>query len=92
VKSVLIETDFYPGLNDRKAVPTLGVSAVLFTHADMSEDTVYRLVKEIMTNLDLFRRQQPVLACLEENKMCNISMIELHPGAKRYFQEVGLLP
>jgi TRAP transporter TAXI family solute receptor len=90
-KAVTIPTDQYPGLANRAAIPTVGVQAVLFTREGMSEETVYRLVKEVMTNLDLFRRQQPALADLTAMKMATVPVIPLHPGAQRYFREAGLL-
>jgi len=92
LKSVLIQTDYYPGLANDEPVRTLGDSAVLFTQQDMPEETVYRMVKEVMSNLDLFRRQQPVLKNLKAGEMGVVSAIPLHPGAKRYFMEAGLLP
>jgi TRAP transporter TAXI family solute receptor len=91
VKAVTIPTDEYPGLVNRSPVSSIGVKAVLFTREGMSEETVYRMVKEVMTNLDLFRRQQPALANLTAKEMTNVSVIPLHPGAKRYFREAGLL-
>jgi TRAP transporter TAXI family solute receptor len=87
-----IPTNYYPGLVRRGAVPTIGVRAVLFTRADMAEETVYRLVREIMTNFDLFRRQHPVLQGMTPRDAADITAIPLHPGAERYFRESGLAP
>jgi len=92
LKSVAISTDYYPNLHDRALVPTVGVKVVLFTHAGMDEEMVYRLVKEVMTNLALFCRQQPALAGLTAEEMATVPVVPLHPGARRYFREVGLLP
>jgi TRAP transporter TAXI family solute receptor len=91
VKAVTISTDEYPGLVNRAPLNSIGVKAVLFTREGMSEETVYRMVKEVMTNLDLFRRQQPALAPLTAKEMANVSVFPLHPGAQRYFREAGLL-
>jgi TRAP transporter TAXI family solute receptor len=92
LRSVAIQTGYYPGLKDRSAIPTLGVQVVLFTHEGMDEETVYRLVKEVMTHLDLFCRQQPALVGLTAREMAAVPAIPLHPGALRYFRESGLLP
>jgi TRAP transporter TAXI family solute receptor len=91
LKAVAISTDYYPGLENRTAVPTVGAQAVLFTREGMSEETVYRIVKEVMTHLELFRRQQPALAGLTAKEMAQVPVIPLHPGARRYFLEAGLL-
>ena len=70
----------------------MGVKAVLFTREGMPEETVYRLVKEVMTNLDVFRRQQPALAGLTAKEMAAVPIGPVHRGAERYFREAGLLP
>ncbi|MRR33598.1 TAXI family TRAP transporter solute-binding subunit [bacterium] len=88
----LIPTNFYPTLERQGAVPTIGVRAVLFTRADMADETVYRLVREVMTNFDLFRRQHPVLQGMTPGDAAGITAIPLHPGAERYFRESGLAP
>jgi TRAP transporter TAXI family solute receptor len=89
---IRIPTDYYPGLESRGPVPGIGVRAVLFTRDDTPEETVYRLVREVMTNLDLLRRQHPVLQGLTPRDAADVKAIPLHPGAERYFREAGLAP
>lgn len=89
---VLIPTRFYPGVELSGTVPSIGVRNVLFTSADQPEETVYRVVREIMTNLDLFRRQHPILQELTPEQIAHVTVIPLHPGAARYFKESGLIP
>lgn len=89
---VMIPTSFYPGLEQQGNVQSVGVRAVLFTRADMAEDTVYSLVKEVMTNFDLLKRQHPVLQDLAPAEVGNIKVLPLHPGAARYFREAGFAP
>lgn len=91
VDASFISMEYYPKIGNTEPVQTIGVPAVLFTHTKMSEETVYQVVKEVMTNLDLFRRQHPVLADLTAAEMSDISAIPLHPGAVRYFKETGQL-
>jgi len=88
----VVPTNFYPGLERQGVVPTISVRAVLFTRADMAEETVYWLVREVMTNFDLFRRQHPVLKDLTPREASDVTVIPLHPGAARYFREAGLTP
>lgn len=90
----LVPMNFYPGL-ERDGVAqtrTIGVRAILFARADLPEETVYRLVREVMTNFDLFRRQHPVLEGLTPREAAGVTAIPLHSGAARYFREVGLAP
>lgn len=87
-----IRTDYYPDLERQGVVPTIGLRAVLFTRADMAEETVYRLVREVVENFELFKRQHPLLQGLTPRQACDMTVIPYHPGAERYFREVGLAP
>lgn len=89
---VALPTRFYPSIQFRGTVPTIGVRSVLFTRADVAEETVYRLVREVLTNFEFFKRQHPVLQDLTPRQAASIKVIPLHPGAARYFREAGLLP
>ncbi len=86
-----INTEYYDRLEDKAQIPSIGVKAILFTHADMDEDIVFQLVKQVMDNLDLFRQQHPALANLKRMDMSQRLILPLHPGAARYFREVGLI-
>jgi uncharacterized protein len=90
IKSRSIPIDYYPDLENKVAVPTVGVHTILFTTADESDETVYRIVKSVMKNLDLFKRQHPTLQNLDAKTMSDISFMSVHPGAQRYFKEAGL--
>jgi len=87
-----IPTEYYPGLEPGRAVPTLGVRAVLFTRADTAEEAVGRLVGEILTHFDYFQRQHPLLRPLTPRDACGITAIPAHPGAERACREGGLIP
>ncbi len=86
-----INTEYYDDLVGKGPVPTIGVRAILFTRADMDEKIVYQVVKQVMSNLDLFRQQHPALANLIREEMSRDIVVPLHPGAARYFREVGLI-
>jgi uncharacterized protein len=85
-----VPTAFYPGLVENGEIATSGMRAVLFTRADLDDDTVYRLVKEVLTNFALFQRQHPVLDGLTPRAAAEVTVLPLHPGAARYFREAGL--
>ena len=86
-----IPIDYYPDIINKQRIPTISVKAILFTDAEMDELIVYNMVKEIFENFDLFKRQHPVLAYLTAEQMTTGLIAPLHPGAKRYFNEAGLL-
>ncbi len=88
----VVPSTFYPGLERAGVVPTIGIRSILFTRSDMAEETVYRLVREIMTSFDLFRRQHPVLQVLSSREAADAAVIPLHPGAGRFFRQAGIVP
>jgi uncharacterized protein len=89
--AVNIDTQYYGRLDVTGKIPTIGIQSVLFTRADMNEETVYRVVKQVMENLDLFRQQHPAFARLNSKQMAQDIIIPLHPGAESYFREAGIL-
>jgi TRAP transporter TAXI family solute receptor len=96
LRSYLLPTevpiDYYPDATNQEPIPTISVKAILFTCAETDEQVVYNMVKEVFTNLDLFKRQHPAFANLTPEKMTSKLIVPLHPGAERYFKEAGLLP
>lgn len=81
----------YPDVADQPDVATFGVIATLCTSAKIPADVVYVLTKEIVGNLDTFRRQHPAFHQLTGKGMLQGLAAPLHPGALRYFKEAGLI-
>ncbi|EID4389392.1 TPA: TAXI family TRAP transporter solute-binding subunit [Vibrio vulnificus] len=75
-----------------KDVKSFGVAATLVTTADVSDDVAYNVVKAVFENFDTFKRLHPAFATLKKEDMVNAGIsIPLHPGAVKYYKEVGLL-
>lgn len=73
-------------------VATFGVGATLVTSASVSEETVYQLVKAVFEDMDGFRGLHPAFANLDPKEMANDGLsAPLHPGAEKYYREVGLI-
>jgi uncharacterized protein len=85
-----IDVEFYERLDNKSSVPTVGIKSILFTSKDVDEETVYRVVKAVMENFDLFRRQHPAFVKLTKENMTHGVIVPLHPGAERYFREAGI--
>jgi len=72
-------------------VPTVAVMNFFVTHEDVSEETAYQMTKLMFENL-------PTLVAAHKSAS-NISLetaltgmpIPLHPGAERYYREVGVI-
>jgi TRAP-type uncharacterized transport system substrate-binding protein len=52
---------------------------------------VYTITKEVFDNFAEFKRQHPALGDLAKEDMLKGLTAPLHPGAIKYFKEVGLL-
>lgn len=85
-----IPIEYYPKAVNDADVPTLGVMTTLVTSADVPEEIVYDVTKAIFSNLETLRGQHPALAGLQREKMLLGLSAPIHPGAARYFDEVGL--
>ena len=86
-----IPIDYYSEITNKEPVRTISVKAILFTNTDADEDVVYHMVKEVYENFDLFKKQHPAFANLTPEQLTTKLIVPLHPGAKRYFKEAGLL-
>jgi TRAP transporter TAXI family solute receptor len=89
---VTIPVEYYPGLERREPVPTVGVKAVLFARADLDQGTVHQVVKTILEDLDRFRRQHLAISRLTVPEMAAVPVLPLHPGVQAYLREAQLLP
>lgn len=80
----------YKGTNND--VNSFGVAATLVSSTDVSDDVVYTLVKSVFENFSTFKRLHPAFANLEPKDMVKDGLsIPLHPGAVKYYKEVGYL-
>ncbi|MCK5250773.1 MAG: TAXI family TRAP transporter solute-binding subunit [Spirochaetaceae bacterium] len=90
-KSVIPVSANYPGASNDGDVNTFGVKATFCTSANVSDDVVYAIVKEVFDNLDEFKALHPAYSVLTAENMLDGLSAPLHPGAEKYFREVGLI-
>lgn len=72
-------------------VSTLAVSNFFVTHADVSEETVYQMTKLLFENLDGLTAAHKAATAISLETALDGMPIPLHPGAERYYREVGLI-
>ncbi len=84
-------TQYPEATNTKEEVKTVGMLATLVTSAKVADDVVYAVTKEIFENLDEFKKLHPALAGLTREGMLEGLTAPLHPGAEKYFREVGLM-
>lgn len=86
-----IPASLYPNALNSKDTPSIGVTATFVTRSEVSDDVVYNITKTLFENLDEFRTLHPAFAVLKKEKMLKGLSAPLHPGAKKFFKEAGLL-
>jgi TRAP transporter TAXI family solute receptor len=92
IKTLIEMQRLYTGLEGPlDDVDTFGVVATLCTSSKVPEEVVYAVTKVVFENLDGFRRQHPALVDLTKGGMLEGLSAPLHPGAIKYFREVGLM-
>ncbi len=87
----MIPVSFYPGVTNKKDVPSFGVKATFCTSVDVDEAVVYAIVKEVFENFEEFKSLHPAYKVLTRENMLQGLSAPLHPGAEKYYREAGLI-
>ena len=77
----------YAGLDED--ITSLGVQDILVCRSDMDEETVYQITKAIYEHLEYLHSIHASLAGMDFEGYKD-SLVPLHPGAKRFYEEKGL--
>ena len=85
---VVVSKDVYETDND---VTVLGVRNLIVCSPDLSEDTVYAITKALYENLDELKSYHNSLSDVEQSTMVDTAGVKLHPGAEKYYKEVGAI-
>lgn len=72
-------------------VPTISMLATFVTSAKVPDEVVYNLTKAVFENLEEFKSLHPALAGLTPKTMLEGLTAPIHPGAVKYYKEVGLM-
>jgi len=72
--------------------PTVAVQAMLIASEKLSADTVYKFMKAVFGNQEAFKKIHPNLERFFSLERAVKGLpIPLHPGAERFYKEVGVL-
>jgi TRAP transporter TAXI family solute receptor len=71
-------------------VNTLKIMTQIFTNSKTSEDEIYEFVKSALENVDSYKDAHAVVKEITKESAAKMS-IPLHPGAEKYFKEIGVL-
>jgi TRAP transporter solute receptor, TAXI family len=72
-------------------VPTVAVSNFLVSHEGVSDEIAYQMTKQLFENLDTLVAAHQAAAQIDMAKALEGMPIPLHPGAERFYREMGIL-
>ncbi|MDR2051508.1 MAG: TAXI family TRAP transporter solute-binding subunit [Deltaproteobacteria bacterium] len=73
-------------------ITTTAVKMLLLTDSSLPDDLIYDLTKSLWENLDEVRKAHSVMKTVTPDMAVkDLSGLLLHPGAEKYYREVGLL-
>ena len=75
--------------NQDSDVNTVAVLAMMFVRAGLSDDMVYNVAKALFENLDAFSAAHARGGNLTLETATNGMPLDIHPGAARYYAEMG---
>jgi len=85
-----IPIKLYPGALNKQDIQTFGVKATLCTSSRVPDDIVYAMTKEVFDNFEEFKKLHPAYETLTKESMLTGLSAPIHPGAMKYYKEVGL--
>jgi len=88
-QSAVIPANTYEGQTTE--VQTAVVKNFLVTHSGVLEDTVYKMTKAMFENLDHLVAAHKAASAIKRDDAPKNVPVPLHPGAERYYREVGLI-
>jgi hypothetical protein len=74
-----------------KDIPTVSVMAMMAARADLEADIVYSILKAMYGDLDQLRKAHAKFKNIEAKTGLVGMSVPLHPGAEKYFKEIGVL-
>jgi TRAP transporter TAXI family solute receptor len=83
-----IPAGLYKGVDD--ATPTFGLANGMVLSKDVPEDIVYNMTKAIFENLEGLKAVHPAFGRVTKESVLNGFGAPLHPGALKYYREIGV--
>lgn len=83
-----IPADTYKGVSDE--TPTFGLANGMVLSKDIPEDIVYNMTKAIFENLEGLTAVHPAFGRVTKESVLNGFGAPLHPGALKYYREIGV--
>lgn len=88
-RSAVIPANTYNG--QTADVPTVVTGNALATHAGLPDEAAYQMTKLMFENLDRLKASHAAAGNIKPETALEGLSIPLHPGAERYYREIGLI-
>ncbi|MEO8937426.1 MAG: TAXI family TRAP transporter solute-binding subunit [Burkholderiaceae bacterium] len=88
-QAVMIPANTYGG--QTTAVPTVAIENYLVTSESVPTDMVYALTKATFEHLDVLVAAHNAAKAISKENAAKNPPVPLHPGAEKYFREIGVL-
>lgn len=85
----LIPAGTYEG--QTKDAASIAIQNFLVTHEGVPVDTVYKMTKALWENLDALAAAHSAGKAIKRDNALKGMPVPLHPGAEKYYREIGLL-
>ncbi len=72
-------------------IQTAAIDLILFSSTNVSDETVYNVVKSIHENLDYLYSANKSFEGMTDETIANTGDVPLHPGAEKYYKEAGII-
>lgn len=79
----------YP--NQNNDVKTFAVANYIFCRANLDDELVYQFTKAIYENVEALKAAHKAAGDIKPENCVNGITVALHPGAERYYKEIGAL-
>ncbi|MEG0803358.1 MAG: TAXI family TRAP transporter solute-binding subunit [Pygmaiobacter sp.] len=84
-----MKAETYP--NQDADINTVATGTLLICNETISDELVYEMAKTLFESLDTLEQSQAIASEIKLENAMNMAGVELHPGAARYYKEVGLM-
>lgn len=87
--TLTIPAGTYGGVDED--VHTVGFWTTLLCNADLDEEVAYNLTKSVYENKEALVKAHAFFTDLDPQNIVDATIYPLHPGAERYYKEIGVL-
>ena len=71
--------------------PTIAIKNFLVSHAGVPADVIYAMTKSMFDNLDALVAAHSAAKGIKKEGAVTGTTVPFHPGAEKYYREVGLM-